>query len=110
MEELTLRKLVAEKFPKLASEENMTVILGEINEMDAEFRAHLEYFLETSEIPAISVGGYSIPRLMDEYGMNPMSALFTLDWLKRDPERARRSLKKSTTAAEYCGENKKHLA
>lgn len=35
---------------------------------------------------ALSVQGYTLPRLMKEYEMTPIAACLTLDWLIREPE------------------------
>jgi hypothetical protein len=40
------------------------------------------------------VEGYSIERLMKEFGMNPIAAFLALDWLIRDPDTARALIKR----------------
>lgn len=49
-------------------------------------------FWETGEIPPLEVEGYTVERLVTEHGMKPIAALLTLDWLKREPEKAKASL------------------
>jgi hypothetical protein len=49
---------------------------------------------ETGSLPALSVGGNVVERLAREHGMKPVAALLTLDWLLREPGRARASLEK----------------
>jgi hypothetical protein len=51
-------------------------------------------FWETGEVPELEVEGYTISRLVKEHRMTPIAALLTLDWLIRDPEHAKKSLKK----------------
>ena len=51
-------------------------------------------FWESGEIPVLEVEGYTVSRLSEEHGMKPIAALLTLDWLIRDPDHAKRSLKK----------------
>ena len=43
-------------------------------------------------IPKIEVEGYSYKRLLEEYGMKPVGTFITLDWLIREPEKARNAL------------------
>ena len=45
-------------------------------------------------IPNIEVNGYNFRMLMAEHSMNPIAAFLTLDWLIREPEKAKESLKK----------------
>ena len=46
------------------------------------------------ELRPYSVEGYSASDLMSERGMNPIAALLSLDWLIREPEQAKESLRK----------------
>lgn len=46
------------------------------------------------EVPEIEVEGYTVASLMQRQGMNPIAAFLTLDWLFREPERARASLRR----------------
>jgi len=38
------------------------------------------------------VEGYTLQQLVEEYDFNPMNAFLTLDWLLREPARAREAL------------------
>lgn len=51
-------------------------------------------FWETGEIPHLEVEDYTVSRLAEEHDMKPIAALLTLDWLIRDPAKAKASLKK----------------
>jgi len=44
--------------------------------------------------PKIKVAGYTADRLQTEHSMNMIAALLTLDWLARDPDKARASLRR----------------
>jgi len=48
----------------------------------------------TGTLNNLIVQDYSIKRLQSEHGMNTIAAFLTLDWLVREPEKARRSLRK----------------
>ena len=47
----------------------------------------------TKKCENIIVEGYSFSSLMEKYGMTPVRAFITLDWLSREPGRAKASLK-----------------
>jgi len=42
----------------------------------------------------LKIEGYTVQELMRGYGMNPFAAFLTLDWLKREPARAKAALSK----------------
>lgn len=56
---------------------------------------------EGGELPVVEVEGYTMERLMLEHGMNPFAALLTLDFLRREPQRALISLRKGHDRAEF---------
>ena len=45
------------------------------------------------ENPDVEIEGYTFESLMELHKMNPIAAFLTLDWLIREPERAKESLK-----------------
>jgi hypothetical protein len=53
--------------------------------------AFLEWWT-TGRISDLTIEGYSIDKLMKERRMNPVAALLLLDWLAREPERAKAGL------------------
>ena len=55
--------------------------------------AFLEWW-NTGELRAPEYEGYTAQRLMEEHHMKPIAALLTLDWLRREPENALKSLSK----------------
>ena len=58
-----------------------------------------EKFWQNGEMPLFEVEGYTFSRLADEHGMKPMAAFLTLDWLIREPKRAKASLRKGHDVA-----------
>lgn len=40
----------------------------------------------------LEVKGYTLQRLIDEYGFEPIAALLDMDWLIREPEKAAQAL------------------
>ncbi len=59
-----------------------------------EVRAAFIDWWETGKLPAFAVEGYTANRLVEEHSMRPIAALLTLDWLIREPEQAKASLRK----------------
>jgi len=51
-------------------------------------RAFATYFT-TGELPEQEINGMTVSRLMKYRDMNPFAALLTMDWLGREPERAK---------------------
>lgn len=45
-------------------------------------------------LPNISIEGFAFTDLVTKWGMNPVGAFITLDWLLREPEKAKRALQK----------------
>lgn len=56
---------------------------------DAFFR-----FLEVSALPDITFEDVHVKQLIDEYGMDPIAALLTMDWIIREPKKAKAALKR----------------
>lgn len=51
-------------------------------------------WLEDGRIPKLTIEGYSYSMLLNEYGMKPIGAFLTLDWLVKKPEEAKTALEK----------------
>lgn len=49
-------------------------------------------WVENEEIPIITVEGYSFEFLVSKMNMQPIGAFITLDWLLRDPQKAKNAL------------------
>ena len=45
-------------------------------------------------VPTITIEGYSYEKLTSAYGMKPVGAFLTLDWLCREPDKALQSLRR----------------
>lgn len=55
---------------------------------------NFESWLNKGILPNLEIEGYSYQILVNDYGMKPIGAFLTLDWLCRDPQKASLSLKK----------------
>lgn len=51
-------------------------------------------WVNTGKIPEESIEGFTYSILVNDYGMKPVGAFLTLDWLVRDPQRAYNALKR----------------
>ena len=56
--------------------------------------AAFDQWWSTGMLPQIEVEGYTPQELINNYRMNPIAAILTLDWLQREPKRALASLRK----------------
>lgn len=61
--------------------------------LEYEIREAFEKWYLDGTIPAIKLEGYSYQDLVNQFGMKPVGAFITLDWLKREPEKAAKALK-----------------
>lgn len=49
-------------------------------------------FCTNGTLPEIEIEGYNYKRLTEEFGMKPVGAFITLDWLVREPKKAKEAL------------------
>lgn len=94
LERQEIRAKILEIYPGVYLEDHIERVVDGIVSYDAEVRDRFEKFLETGDVPDFSVEGYSVEKLMGEHGFNGVAAFQTLDWLKREPEKAKESLSK----------------
>ena len=83
---------------KLLIEENYSAHLVEstiakLNKLQPIIAESFDLWLNQGKLPDIDVEGYSYHILVNDYGMKPVGAFLTLDWLCRDPQKALLSLK-----------------
>jgi|WetSurMetagenome_2_1015567.scaffolds.fasta_scaffold627208_2 hypothetical protein len=88
-----------ELIPRLTSEfdyplKGAQIVAEKLANVSPQMKEIIAKFWDTGEIPSIEVNGYTFSRLAQEHNMKPIAALLTLDWLIRDPEKAKASLKK----------------
>ena len=71
------------------AQEGAALVSGELEDLDARLRPLLDAWLEREDGSGdMEISGYSIRRLEEDYGMNFIAALLTLDWLCKEPEKA----------------------
>lgn len=64
--------------------------LEKVKKLDLEIYTELENWFESGKLSGIEVGGYTVKMLIDKYKMTEVGAFLTLDWLKREPEEAKK--------------------
>lgn len=89
-----IKELIEKRYHGVYPPNGLSKILEKIGQLNDDLREMLEKFLLNGEIVETEVEGYSIKRLKEEHGMNEIGAILTLDWLKREPEKAKESLRR----------------
>lgn len=66
---------------------------AKLKTLSPELVPHLKAWLKDESYTfSKDYGGYSLKNLMDDFGMTFTGAILTLDWLIREPEKAREAL------------------
>lgn len=66
--------------------------IDKIEKLDPEIYQEFENWFQDRKESNLLVEGYSVKLLIDKYKMNEVGAFLTLDWLKREPEEAKKAL------------------
>jgi hypothetical protein len=88
-----------ELIPRLISEfgyppNGAKLVADKLMNSSPEIQESFVQFWETGEVSLLTVEGYSVSSLGEEHGMNPIAGFLTLDWLIREPEKAKASLRR----------------
>ena len=95
MEIPQIRKKIQEKWPKdYQQEHTLTATLEDIGKFPEALRIEFEKFLKTDELPKIDIESWSLENLIKEKSLHPVGAFIILDWLQREPEKAKRALER----------------
>lgn len=86
--ELTERLTSEIGYPPAGAE----LVADKIEGLHPELRQAFARWWGTGEWPDVEIEGYTVERLVEERGLNPLAALLTLDWLRREPEAARTTI------------------
>jgi len=65
-----------------------------VEKLPQDLKDYLIAILEGNDVAEIAVEGYTVGSLMLRHNMNKVAAVLTLDYLRRDPEKALESLRK----------------
>ena len=91
-----IRKIVIKKFPVYANPglKDAAGTWKDIDNFEPELRKDFEKYLTRGVFPSREIEGWTIEKLIKNYGMTPVGAFLTFDWLIREPKRAAEALKK----------------
>ena len=84
---MNIRQLLVEEhgYPEKGAE----IMAAKLDALTGTFRDALEKWMTTGEIASPGeYHGYTIDRLMQEHRMNYPAAIATLDWIRRDGDKA----------------------
>ena len=87
--EAQVQKLVSEIGYK---PEKAREVVTKLGRCDPKIQDAFHSWMRGNEISDVEVHGYSVSTFVDEYGMTPVAALLTLDWLIREPEIASQAI------------------
>lgn len=65
-----------------------------IENLENEIKEAFEKWQLDGTFPTIKLEGYSFQDLVDQFGMKPVGAFITLDWLKKEPGKASDALRR----------------
>ena len=83
--------LVDRGYPENAAE----IVAGKLSNLSGQLKEAAQTWLKTSNEPVVASNGYSTKTLMERHpGMTYPAALLTVDWLEREPEKAKSIIEK----------------
>jgi hypothetical protein len=92
MEISEIKKKIQEKWPNdYTQEHTLAVTLEDIEKIPEPLKTEFQNFLQTGELPKTEKDGWSYPKLI-EFGFHPLGAFLMLNWLDREPEKAKKAL------------------
>lgn len=95
MEISHIKKQILKKYPDVyKDDENLEGLLNKIRDMESDLQDLLSNLLLDKPHNEIKVEGYDLETLKSKFNMNDVSAVLTLDWLRREPKIAKETLEK----------------
>src|SRR5512146_317559 len=70
-------------------EQGAYLVARKVQSMERSIAAAFEAWWNGTVPERVEVEGYTVERLMREHGLKPIGAFLTLDWLAREPEKAK---------------------
>lgn len=91
MERNTIIEILKEEaYPEYMIEQTA----DKMENLEPEIKNAFEQWQLNGIIPTITLEGYTYQTLVNQFGMKPVGAFITLDWLKREPEKAAKALER----------------
>lgn len=89
MMENVIKALIERGYPQAAAK----IVAGKLSNLSGELKAAADLWLESGQVTVVDSNGYSTQSLMARFpGMTYPAAVLTIDWLKREPEKAIKSI------------------
>lgn len=82
--------LCSQNYPEYLLEQTA----DKVEKLPQELSEALEEWADSGKEPEMDLCGYNFARLIKEYDMQPIGAILTLDWLRREPGKAVAALKR----------------
>lgn len=74
------------------SESGARILAEKLIACSPQIKSAIVAWWETGDLADLEIEGFTVQQLVEQHGMKPIAAFLTLDWLIREPERARASL------------------
>ena len=74
------------------SQVGAAVVAARLLRLQPQLHEEFERWWQTGSLPSIDIEGFTTDRLMREQQLNPIAAILTLDWLIREPEKAKAAI------------------
>ena len=94
LDKTQLEKLIMERFPGTFDPVGLKELITTIEHAEDVIKGNIEGYLTTGVEPELEVEGYSYADLRKNHGMTPLAALLTLNYLMKNPEKAKEALNK----------------
>lgn len=96
MNKQELKKAIQSQYPGEYSKQGWEKeIIPKIMNMSPDMRIALEEFLRTGTLSFdVQIEGFTIDRLMKEYGKNEVASMIDMHWLESEPEKAKAALER----------------
>lgn len=76
--------------------------ISELRNMDKDLKKAFLWWIRNNEEPTIEIEGVTHTELMENLQMNPIAAFLFMDWLKKDPVAAKRTIFRSVDHIAGC--------
>ncbi|MBN2004294.1 MAG: hypothetical protein JXA21_13145 [Anaerolineae bacterium] len=73
---------------------NAPLVAQKLAQFSPQIASAFEQWWKSGVLPELSVEGYSLAHLVNERSYNPIAAFLTLDWLVKEPDKAKVVLQK----------------
>lgn len=90
--EILVKILKEEEYPEHMVENT----LRKLNNLQPEVLKALQSWIDNGSMPDVCIEGYTFSKLASDYGMKPIGAFLTLDWLCREPQKACAALQRGS--------------